>query len=116
MQKKNVAKKVQKSRASSIVPLGDRVLVKPFTADEAKGDNGKHYGIILPESVANEKSAQGRVLAVGNGRFIDGKRLPVQVKVGDKVIFSKYSYDEVELDGEELYMLKEDNILAIISK
>ncbi|KKW13570.1 MAG: 10 kDa chaperonin [Parcubacteria group bacterium GW2011_GWA2_50_10b] len=64
--------------------------------------------------MTKEKSAQGKVLAVGEGKFADGQLVPVRVKVGDTVIFSKYSYDEVEQDGEELYLLKEENILAVI--
>ena len=108
MQKKSALK-------GSIAPLGDRVLVKPFTERELKAESKKPaYGIILPESVTKEKSAQGKVLAVGEGKFADGQLVPVRVKVGDTVIFSKYSYDEVEQDGEELYLLKEENILAVI--
>lgn len=108
MEKKNIKKTTQ------IKPFGDRVLVKPFTEDELKGSKGNHYGIVLPDSVSKEKSAQGKVLAVGEGKWIDGKLEPVRVKIGDVVIFSKYGYDEVEHNNEELYLLKEENILAII--
>src|SRR5688572_14912283 len=98
-----------------IVPLGDRVLVRPFTEEDLRrGDNKSSLKLILPESVTNEKSAQGKVLAVGEGKIADGKLQRVRVKVGDTVIFSKYGYDEVEHDGEELYLLREDNILAVI--
>jgi chaperonin GroES len=87
---------------NKIVPIGERVLVKPFTeADLKKGE--KKSPFILPESMTKEKSAQGKVLAVGEGK---------KVKAGDIVLFSKYSYDEVEHDGEELYLIKEENILA----
>lgn len=112
--KKKVTKAKTGKTASSITPLGDRVLVRPFTEAEARGEKDNKFGIILPDSVSKEKSAQGKVIAVGTGRFVDGKRLPIQVKVGDIVIFSKYSYDEVELNGEELYMLREDNILGVL--
>ena len=97
-----------------MIPLGDRVLVKPFTEEALRQAQGKRssFGIILPESMTKEKSAQGKVLAVGEGKFVEGKLQPVRVKVGDTVIFSKYSYDEVEQEGEELYLLKEENILA----
>ncbi|MFZ2484683.1 MAG: co-chaperone GroES [Minisyncoccia bacterium] len=108
MKKKNTKTPVQ------IKPVGDRVLVRPFTEAEAKGEKKNNYGIILPDSVTKEKSAQGKVLAVGEGKFVDGKLVPVRIKVGDTVIFSKYGYDEVEQAGEELYLLKEDSILAII--
>ena len=104
------------TRGYLIKPLADRLLVKPFTEEALRLAQGKKpsYGIILPDSVSKEKSAQGKVLAVGEGRWEDGKLVPIRVKVGDTVIFSKYGYDEVEQDGEELYLLKEDNILAII--
>lgn len=99
---------------SKIVPLGDRVLVRPMTNDEVKGRGNHHFGIIIPESVSKEKSAQGVVLAVGTGRHMDGQIIPINVSVGDLVIFSKYSYDEVEENGEELFLLREDNLLAVI--
>ena len=98
---------------SKIIPLGERVLVKPFTEAELKKGE-KRSSFILPDSMTKEKSAQGKVLAVGEGKMVEGKLQNVRVKVGDTVLFSKYSYDEVELEGEELYLLKEDNILAII--
>ncbi len=99
-----------------IKPFGDRVLVRPFTEEALRKAQGKSssLGIILPESVTKEKSAQGKVVAVGDGKWFDGKLVPLGVRVGDTVIFSKYGYDEVEHGGEELYLLKEDNILAII--
>ena len=98
-----------------IVPLGDRVLIKPFTEEDLrKGDKKSSLKLILPESMTKEKSAQGKVLAVGEGKMVEGKLQPIRLKVGDTVIFSKYDYDEVEQDGEELYLLKEDQILAVI--
>ena len=102
------------TKNSKITPLGDRVLVRPYTEDEAEGKGSHHFGIIIPDSVAKEKSAQGLVIAVGTGRHSDGKVIPINVKVGDVVIFSKYSYDEVEENGEELFLLREDNLLAVI--
>lgn len=109
-------KKTIKKTKPRISPCGDRVLVRPFTEEalrQAQGNNPS-YGIILPDTVTKEKSAQGKVLAVGEGRWVDGKLVPVRLKAGDTVIFSKYGYDEIEQDGEELYLLKEENILAII--
>ena len=96
-----------------IKPLADRVLVKPFTEEEVKGEKN-HYGIIIPDTVSKEKSAQGKVMAVGEGKWVDGKLVPMRIKVGDTIIFSKYSYDEVEYKGAELYLLKEENVLAVI--
>lgn len=94
---------------NKIIPVGERVLVKPWTEQDLKKRDGKKKlnDFILPESVTKEKSAQGKVIAVG-----ESKRL----KVGDVVIFSKYSYDEIEHEGEELYLLKEENILAVIKQ
>ncbi len=97
---------------SKIMPLGDRVLVKPFTKEELTKKTD--YGIIVPESSEKEKSEQGKVIAVGEGTYHDGKLVPVAVKAGDTVIFSKYGYDEVKMDDEEYFILKEDNILAVI--
>lgn len=100
------------SAKHKIIPLGDRVLVKPLTGDEGKKTKS---GIIIPETVDKEKPEQGKVIAVGAGRLNDeGKVLPIRVKVGDTVIFSKYGPDEIKVDGEEYYILSESNILAII--
>ena len=100
------------SAKHKIIPLGDRVLVKPLTEDEGKKTKS---GIIIPETIDKEKPEQGKVIAIGAGRMTDdGKTLPVRVKVGDTVIFSKYGPDEIKVDGEEYYILSESNILAII--
>ena len=99
---------------TQIKPFGDRVLVRPFTEDEVRGEKKNHYGIIIPDTVSKEKSAQGKVLAIGEGKWVDGKLVPIRLKVGDIVVFSKYGYDEVQQNDEELYLLKEDSILAVI--
>ncbi|HHW57413.1 MAG TPA: co-chaperone GroES [Clostridia bacterium] len=89
-------------------PLGDRIVVKVIQAEEVtKG------GVILP-GTAKEKPQQGEVVAVGTGQYIDGKKVELEVKVGDRVIFSKYAGTEVKLDGEEYLLLRESDILAII--
>jgi chaperonin GroES len=95
----------------SLTPLGDRVVVMP---SEKEGEKKLASGIIIPESVDKEKPAKGEVVAAGPGKFEDGKRTPMQVKVGDTVIFSKYGYDTVKVDGQEYYILSESNILGII--
>ena len=93
--------------AISLKPLGDRVVVKPTEGEErTKG------GIILPDT-AKEKPQEGKVLAVGPGRLTeDGKRMPMDVKVGDVVLYVKYGGTEIKIDGEELMILTENDILA----
>lgn len=91
-----------------IRPLGDRVLVKPI-----EGEEKLKSGIIIPDS-AKEKPQEGKVVAVGSGKFVDGKRIPLDVKKGNTVLFSKYGGDEIKIDGEELKILTENDILAII--
>lgn len=95
----------------NIKPLGDRVLIKPLE-EELKTSSG----IIIPETIDKEKSERGQIVAVGEGKIDDGKKVPVSVKVGDVVMFSKYSGDEIKFDGEEYLIVKEDSILAIIGK
>jgi len=90
-------------------PLDDRVVVKPIEAEETTAG-----GIVLPDT-AKEKPQRGEVLAVGPGRLLDsGERCPVSVAVGDEVLFSKYGGTEIEVDGEELKILRESDILAKI--
>jgi chaperonin GroES len=90
-------------------PLGDRVVVKP----EETGEKKLASGIIIPETVDKEKPAQGTVVAVGAGKYEEGKHIPMQVKVGDVILFSKYGYDEVKIEGETYYILAESQVLGI---
>lgn len=74
-------------------------------------------GIVLPDTVDKERPEKGEVIAVGEGKLLkDGSRAPMSVKVGDMVMFKKYSPDEVKIDGEELLVIKEDDIMAVIEK
>lgn len=93
-----------------VKPLSDRVVVKPLEAEEKTAS-----GIVIPDT-AKEKPAQGEVVAVGSGKVDDGKRVPLEVKVGDKVLYSKYSPQEVKIDNEKLLILSESDILAVIEK
>lgn len=95
-----------------IEPLGDRVVVKPLDKEEKISASG----IIIPDTVDKEKPAKGKVIAVGKGKYDDGTLVPVSVKVGQTVMFSKYGYDEVKIDGIEYYILSESQILAVLSK
>jgi chaperonin GroES len=92
---------------AKINPLGDRVVIKPTPKEEvSKG------GIVLPDT-AKEKPQEGEIIAVGPGKLSDdGKRLVMEVKVGDKVVYSKYAGTEFKLDDEEVVILRESDILA----
>ena len=97
----------------NILPLGDRVLIKPFGEEEK--DRKLPSGIIIPDTVDKEKPERGKVIAVGPGRKTDtGTVVPLNVKVGDTVIFSKYGYDDVKIDDDEYLMVNESSILAIV--
>lgn len=92
-----------------VVPIGSNIVVKRLEAEEQTAG-----GIILPDS-ARERPRQGRVLSVGDGQQLkNGKRAPALVKEGDRVLFSGYAGSEVEVDGEELLILNEEEILAVI--
>jgi chaperonin GroES len=100
---------------AKIRPLLDRVVVRRLTEEESGTKSAS--GIIVPDTVSKEKPEQGIVIAVGEGRWDeDGeKRIPMDVKVGDRVVFSKYGFDEVKIGGEELYIVSASSILGIIS-
>jgi len=91
-----------------IRPLGDRVVIKRIEAEETTKS-----GIVLP-GTAKEKPQEAEVVAVGPGGVVDGKEIKMEVKVGDKVLFSKYAGTEVKIDGEECTILRQDDILAIV--
>ncbi len=94
----------------SFTPLHDRVLVRRIESDEKTAG-----GLIIPDT-AKEKPAEGEVIAVGEGaRDSDGKRIPMDVKQGDRILFGKWSGTEVTIDGEELLIMKESDILGIIA-
>ena len=97
--------------AKSLQPLADRVLVRPLKAEEVRAS-----GIVIPDT-AKEKPQEGEILAIGPGKLDDnGKRVTMEVKVGDRVLYSKYGGDEFTIDNEELKILSESDILAIVKK
>jgi chaperonin GroES len=100
---------------SPIRPLGDRVVVRPLTEVEAGTVSAS--GIIIPETAKKEKPEQGVVVAVGAGKWNeDGDaRLAMDVAVGDRVVFSKYGFDEVKVDGKEFFIVSESSILGIFT-
>jgi chaperonin GroES len=93
----------------NVRPLHDRLLVKRIEEKETvKG------GIIIPDT-AKEKPQEGQVLAVGNGKILEnGTKVPLDVKVGDKILFGKYSGTDIKIDGEEVLILREDEVLAVV--
>lgn len=120
---KRKAKKAPKAKKSQtkiinsrgpITPLGDRVIVRPLSPDEMGTTTAS--GIIIPDT-AKEKPEQGTVIAVGTGKWNeDGDgRVPVGVTVGDRVMFSKYGFDEIKIKGVTYYVIGEANILAVIN-
>ena len=94
----------------SLQPLEDRIVVKPSEGEEMTAS-----GLVIPDT-AKEKPQEGEVLAVGPGRFEDGNRVPLDVKVGDKVIYSKYGGTEVKIEGDEYLILSARDVLAIHAK
>ena len=93
----------------NIKPLADRVLIAPMEAETKTAS-----GIYIPDT-AKEKPAEGKVVAVGNGKVgDDGKRVPLEVKKGDRILFGKYSGTEVKIEGDEYLIMREDDVLGII--
>ena len=98
------------ARLTTLHPLHDRVLVKRIEDEPAR-----RGGIIIPDS-AKEKPQRGKVIAVGKGRVSDaGKKTPLDVKAGDHVLFGKYSGSEIQLNGEELLIMKEEDVLGVLA-
>ena len=95
--------------ATKIAPLADRVVVKAL--EDAETMRG---GLYIPDT-AKEKPQQGEIVAAGPGRYEDGKRIPLDVKVGDKVLYGKYSGTEVTVNGEQVLILRESDVLAVLN-
>ena len=91
-------------------PLSDHVVIEPMKEEKKKG------GIILPETMDKERPEKGKVVAVGAGKTVDGKRVPLEIKKGDVVLFTKYGPNEIKVDGKEYLIAREEDILAIIEK
>ena len=103
-------KETKKEATFKVLPLGDRVLIKE--SDKEAGGETKS-GIIIPETVTEDKgSKKGIVIAIGEGHYVDGKLIPISVKVGEKVLFQWG--DMLKIDGEEYYMVSESSVLAVV--
>jgi chaperonin GroES len=94
----------------SLKPLDDRIVVKP-----GEGEETTSSGLVIPDT-AKEKPQEGSVVAVGPGKFEDGQRTPLDVKVGDKVVYSKYGGTEVKVEGEDYLILSARDVLAVLTK
>ena len=94
-----------------IRPLHDRILIKRIEEQESV-----RGGIVIPDT-AKEKPQQGEVIAVGNGKLLEnGERVPLDVKAGDRILFAKYAGSEIKLDGEEFLILREDEVLGVLTQ
>ncbi|MEY3783784.1 MAG: hypothetical protein RLZZ230_106 [Candidatus Parcubacteria bacterium] len=102
-----------KKTISPIQPLGDRIIVRPLT--ELELGTVSASGIIIPDTAKKEKPEQGIVIATGPGKWDESgtKRIPLEVKIGDRVIFSKYGFDELKYQNEEYYIVSEASILGV---
>lgn len=108
-------KKNMSNKKINLRPLGDRIIVEPLSEHE-RGKETKS-GIFIPETTEKERPEQGTVVAVGPGKVNDeGKLMPLSLKVGDKVLFTKYGPDEVKMDGKEYFILSESSVLAVITE
>jgi chaperonin GroES len=101
---------MEKGARVNLQPLEDRVVVKPSEGEEMTAS-----GLVIPDT-AKERPQEGEVVAVGPGRFEEGKRIPMDVKVGDTVIYSKYGGTEIKLSGEDYLILSARDLLAIVNK
>ena len=100
-----------KEMMSKLHPMDDRILVEPIEAETSTS-----FGLVLPDTASKEKPQKGRVVAVGPGKMTDeGKRLPMTVKAGDTILFTKYGPTEVKIEGKEIYFLQESDVLAIVA-
>ena len=100
---------MSETKKNKIKPLADRVVLEPMA-----GEQKTKSGIVLPDTIDKEKPEQAKVVAVGPGRFEDGKLVPMSVKKGDVVLFTKYGPSEVKVDGKEYLIAEEKDILAIL--
>ena len=106
---KVISDSVKKGDIVMLRPLGANVVVRADAVEEKTKS-----GIFIPDTASKEKPMQGTVLAVGNGAIVDGKRIPIDLKVGDSIVFAKYCGTQVKFEGEELLILAERDILAVV--
>jgi len=102
---------MSKTLSKKIRPLSDRVVVEPRQAETTTAG-----GIVIPDSADKDKPIQGTIIAVGNGKYIEGKLLPLQVKIGDQVLFGKYAGTNVRLDNTEYLVMREEDIMGVVEE
>lgn len=99
------------AKSKKIRPLSDRVVVEPREAETKTAG-----GIVIPDTADKDKPIEGTILAIGNGKYIDGKLQPLQVKVGDKVLFGKYAGTSVKINGSDLLVMREEDIMGVVEE
>jgi len=102
---------MSKKANKKIRPLADRVVVEPRALETTTAG-----GIVIPDTADKDKPMEGTILAIGAGRYVDGKLLPLQVKVGDNVLFGKYSGTTIKIDGSELLVMREEDIMGVLEE
>ena len=102
---------MSKKMSKKIRPLSDRVVIEPREVETKTAG-----GIVIPDSADKDKPIQGTVIAIGTGKYVDGKLLPLQVKVGDNVLFGKYSGTNVKLDESEYLVMREEDIMGVVEE
>ncbi len=102
---------MSKRTSKRIRPLSDRIVVEPREIETKTAG-----GIVIPDTADKDKPIQGTVVAIGNGKYIDGKLLPLQVKVGDKILFGKYAGTNIKLDDQELLVMREEDVMGVLEE
>ena len=102
---------MSKKMSSKIRPLSDRVVVEPREVETQTAG-----GIVIPDTADKDKPIQGTVIAIGNGKFMDGKLQPLQVKVGDTVLFGKYAGTNIKLEASEYLVMREEDIMGVLEE
>ena len=97
------------NKAPKIRPLSDRIVVEPKELEQKSAG-----GIVIPDTADKDKPMQGTVLAVGNGKFVDGKMQPLQVKIGDRILFGKYAGTNIKLEDSEFLVMREEDVMGVI--
>lgn len=102
---------MSKKMSKKIRPLSDRIVVEPRELETKTAG-----GIVIPDTADKDKPIQGTVIAIGNGKYIDGKLQPLQVKVGDKILFGKYAGTSVKLDDQEYLVMREEDVMGVLEE